>query len=75
VTGPRSSRPWRTLPTKPVPLAVSKQIAAVMALDNYPVDTGTLRVDQVRLQRVVEVMQQLLNFDSKFTINSMLAGG
>jgi len=63
------------LPTKPVPLAVSKQIAAVMALDNYPVDTTTLGVDQVRLQRVVDVMQQFLSFDSKFTINSMLAGG
>ena len=28
------------LPTKPVPLGVSKQTAAVMALDDYPFITG-----------------------------------
>jgi hypothetical protein len=32
-------------------------------------------VDQVRLQRVVEVMQQFLGFSSSFTISSMLTGG
>jgi NitT/TauT family transport system substrate-binding protein len=64
------------LPMKPVPLGVSKQIAAVMALDNYPFITGpTGSVDKVQLQRVVDVMQQFLGFDSSFNINSMLTGG
>jgi NitT/TauT family transport system substrate-binding protein len=64
------------LPTKPVPLGVSKQTAAVMALDNYPFSSGPVgSVDEVRLQRVVDVMQQFLGFDSSFNINSMLTGG
>jgi NitT/TauT family transport system substrate-binding protein len=64
------------LPMKPVPLAVSKQTAAVMALDDYPFDGGQLgSVDKVRLQRVVDVMQQFLGFDPSFNINSMLTGG
>jgi NitT/TauT family transport system substrate-binding protein len=64
------------LPTKPVPLAVSKQIAAVMAVDDYPFGSGLSGgVDKVRLQRVVDVMQQFLNFDPSFNINSMLPAG
>jgi NitT/TauT family transport system substrate-binding protein len=64
------------LPMTPVPLAVSKQIASVMTLDNYPLTDGPLgSVDKVRLQRVVDVMQQFLKFDSAFNINSMLVGG
>jgi NitT/TauT family transport system substrate-binding protein len=67
---------FEDLPMKPVPLGVSKQIAAVMALDNYPFTTGQVdTVDQVRLQRVVDVMQQFLGFQSSFNINSMLIGG
>jgi len=47
-----------------------------MALDNYPFRTGPLgSVDTARLQRVVEVMQQYLRFDSAFSINSMLISG
>jgi len=64
------------LPMKPVPLGVSKQIAAVMSLDDYPYNTGPNdSVDEVRLQRVVDVMQQFLGFDSSFNINTMLTGG
>ena len=64
------------LPVAPVPLGVSKQIAAVMALDNYPFNGGQLgSVDKVRLQRVIDVMQQFLGFESSFSINSMLTGG
>ena len=64
------------LSMKPVPLGVSKQIAAVMALDNYPFNGGQLGVvDKVRLQRVVDVMQQFLHFNSSFNLNSMLTGG
>jgi NitT/TauT family transport system substrate-binding protein len=63
------------LPMTPQPLGVSKATAAVMALDNYPFSSGALgNVDKVRLQRVVDVMQQFLNFDPSFSINSMLAG-
>jgi NitT/TauT family transport system substrate-binding protein len=64
------------LPTKPVPLAVSKQIAAVMALDDYPFSAGLSDgVDKIRLQRVVDVMQEFLKFDRTFNINSMLPDG
>ena len=58
----------------PAPFGVSKVTAAVMALDSYPVSTGPVgSVDKVRLQRVVDVMQQFLKFGS-FNINSMLLG-
>jgi hypothetical protein len=64
------------LPMKPEPLGVSKQIAAVMTVDDYPFTSGPVdSVDRVRLQRVVDVMQQFLGFDSSFSINSMLTGG
>jgi hypothetical protein len=64
------------LPMKPVPLGVSKQTAAVMPLDDYPFITGPVgSVDKVQLERVVDVMQQFLGFDSSFNINSMLTGG
>ena len=45
-----------------------------MTLDNYPFITGPAgSVDKVRLQRVVDVMQQFIGFPS-FNINSMLMG-
>ncbi len=63
------------LPMKPEPLGVSKETAAVMALDNYPFSTGPVgSVDPVRLQRVVNVMQQFLMIP-KFNIDSMLLNG
>ncbi len=59
----------------PAPFGVSKETASVMALDNYPVSTGPVgSVDKVRLQRVVDVMQQFIGFPS-FNIDSMLMGG
>ena len=59
----------------PAPFGVSKATAAVMALDSYPVSPGPVgSVDKVRLQRVVNVMQQFIGFSS-FNINSMLMGG
>ena len=46
-----------------------------MALDSYPVSTGPVGgVNKVRLQRVVNVMQQFIGFGS-FNINSMLMNG
>jgi NitT/TauT family transport system substrate-binding protein len=66
---------FEDLPMKPVPLGVSKDIAAVMALDNYPFSTGPVgSVDPVRLQRVVDVMTQFLNLPN-FNIDSMLLNG
>ncbi len=60
----------------PAPLGLSKETAAVMSLDEYPVSSGPVgTVDKVRLQRVVEVMQQFLGFDQNFNINSMLMNG
>jgi hypothetical protein len=49
--------------------------ATLVALDNYPFTTGPVgAVDPVRLQRVVDVMQQFLAFPN-FNINAMLLGG
>jgi NitT/TauT family transport system substrate-binding protein len=60
---------------KPAMLAVNKETAAVMALDNYPVSDGPLgTVDLVRLQRVADVMHQFLPFP-QFNISTMLLGG
>jgi len=59
----------------PAPYGVSAETAAVMALDSYPFSTGPAgSVDKVRLQRVVDVMQQYLGFP-RFDIGSMLMGG
>ena len=56
-----------SLPMTPVPLGVSAQTAAIMALDTYPVGP----VDTVRIQRVADVMSQFLNFPA-FSVNSMI---
>jgi len=53
----------------PAPLGVSKVTAAMMALPVYPVGP----VDQVRIQRVADVMRQFLGFPP-FTVGPMLAG-
>jgi len=59
----------------PAPFGVSKATAAVMGLDSYPVSTGPVgSVDKIRLQRVVNVMQQFIGFPS-FNIDSTLMGG
>jgi NitT/TauT family transport system substrate-binding protein len=59
----------------PAPFGVSKQTAAVLALDSYPVSNGPVgTVDKVRLQRVVDVMQQFIGFP-QFSIDSMLLNG
>jgi NitT/TauT family transport system substrate-binding protein len=56
----------------PAPFGVSAETAAVLALDSYPVSNGPAgSVDKVRLQRVVDAMQQFLGFPS-FSIDSML---
>jgi NitT/TauT family transport system substrate-binding protein len=60
----------------PAPLGLSKQTAALMSLDEYPVSSGPVgTVDKAQLQRVVNVMQQFLGFDQNFNIDSMLVKG
>jgi NitT/TauT family transport system substrate-binding protein len=60
----------------PHPLGLTKAAAALMSLDEYPVGSGPVgTVDKVRLQRVVNVMQQFLGFDPSFNIDSMLMNG
>jgi NitT/TauT family transport system substrate-binding protein len=59
----------------PAPFGVSKQTAAVLALDSYPVSHGPVgSVDKIRLERVVNVMQQFIGFPA-FNIDSMLMPG
>jgi len=50
-------------------LGVNKETAAIMAIDVYPVGS----VDDVRLQRVADVMNQFLNFPT-FNVKSMIGG-
>ena len=53
---------------------VTKQWAA-LALDSYPVSNGPVgSADKIRLQRVVDAMQQFLGFP-RFDIGSMLMPG
>jgi NitT/TauT family transport system substrate-binding protein len=60
----------------PKPLTLTKTAAALMALDEYPVSSGPVgTVDKIRLQRVVNVMQQFLGFEPSFNIDSMLING
>jgi len=70
-----TERAMEDLPARPVPLAVSRQTAALMTVADYPVTpapAGT--VDPVLIQRVADVMRQFLGFPS-FDIKSMLLGG
>jgi NitT/TauT family transport system substrate-binding protein len=66
----------RAMEAMPSPLGLTHQTAAVMALDEYPVSSGPVgSVDTIRLQRVVDVMQQFLGFSSSFNVGSMLMAG
>jgi NitT/TauT family transport system substrate-binding protein len=51
----------------PRPLGVSPEVAAVMALDSYPFGP----VDEVRIQRVADVMRQFLG-GPRFNVSSMI---
>jgi NitT/TauT family transport system substrate-binding protein len=53
----------------PKPLGLSREQAAVVALDSYPVGP----VDPVRIQRVADVMREFLGFP-KFDVRSMIGG-
>jgi NitT/TauT family transport system substrate-binding protein len=60
----------------PKPLRLTPAQAALMSVDEYPVSSGPVgTVDKIRLQRVVNVMQQFLGFDPSFNIDSMLMNG
>jgi len=59
----------------PGPLAVSRTTAALMTLESYPFSSGPVgRVDEVRLQRVIDVMHQFMSFPA-VSIGSMLTAG
>ena len=59
----------------PAPFGVSRQTAAVLALDSYPVSHGPAgSVDKIRLERVVHVMQQFIKFP-KFNLDTMIMPG
>jgi NitT/TauT family transport system substrate-binding protein len=60
----------RAMEMLPRPLAVSPEVAAVMAQDQYP--TGP--VDAVRIQRVADVMRQFLG-GPPFTVAEMIGPG
>jgi NitT/TauT family transport system substrate-binding protein len=65
----------QTMQALPAPLGVTRQTAALMAFDSYPVFPGSPgSVDVVRLQRVASVMHQFLGFP-QFSITKMLIGG
>ena len=51
----------------PPPLGVSPQVAAVMALDQYPLSP----VDVVRIQRVADVMREFLG-GRRFDVAEMI---
>jgi len=59
----------RAMESLPAPLGVSRETAAVMAVDSYPVGP----VDTVRIQRVADVMRQFLGFPA-FGVGSMIGG-
>jgi NitT/TauT family transport system substrate-binding protein len=52
----------------PAPLGLSRETAAVMALDTYPIGP----VDPVRIQRVADVMREFLGFPA-FDVRSMIS--
>ena len=57
------------LPSKPLPLGVSKQTASLMTVPYFPIG-----VDVARLQSEIDLMEQFLRFPP-FDIKSMLMGG
>jgi NitT/TauT family transport system substrate-binding protein len=72
-----TSRSWveQAMMDLPAPFGVSRETAAVLALDNYPFSDGPVgSVDRVRLERVVNVMRQFIGFPA-FDINAMLMNG
>jgi NitT/TauT family transport system substrate-binding protein len=72
-----TSRAWveQAMMDLPAPFGVSRETAAILALDNYPFSDGPAgSVDRVRLERVVNVMRQFIGFP-KFSIDSMLMKG
>jgi len=72
-----TSRSWveQAMMDLPTPFGVSRETAAILAVDNYPFSEGPAgTVDRARLERVVNVMRQFIGFP-KFSIDSMLMQG
>ena len=57
----------------PAPFTVSPTIAAVMSIENYPLNTAP-NIDLQRVQRVANEMLQFHMLKTKFEVSSMLGG-
>ena len=57
----------------PKPFTVSPAIAAVMSIENYPLNIAP-NIDQQRVQRVANEMLQFHMLKTKFEVSSMLSG-
>lgn len=57
----------------PAPFSVPAPIAAVMSLEDYPLNVAP-DIDQPRVQRVVTEMQQFGMLNQQFQVSSMLGG-
>lgn len=62
----------RAMEKLPPPFTVSPTIAAVMSIENYPLNT-TPNIDLQRVQRVANEMLQFHMLKTKFEVSSMLA--
>ena len=57
----------------PAPFTVSPTIAAVMSIENYPLNVAP-NIDLPRVQRVADEMYQFNMLTTKFQVSSMLGG-
>ena len=57
----------------PAPFTVSPIIAAVMSIENYPLNVAP-NIDLPRVQRVADEMYQFNMLTTKFQVSSMLGG-
>ena len=57
----------------PTPFTVSPIIAAVMSIENYPLNIAP-NIDLQRVQRVANEMLQFHMLKTKFQVSSMLGG-
>jgi NitT/TauT family transport system substrate-binding protein len=62
----------RAMEEFPAPYTVSANYAAIMSVANYPLDV-TPDIDEARVQRVVDAMQQFSMVSSTFNVGTMLA--
>ena len=63
----------RAMEKLPAPFTVSPTIAAVMSIENYPLNIAP-NIDLQRVQRVANEMLQFHMLKTKFEVSSMLGG-